>query len=379
MSISCIPDPVRVELWTKAAGRCQYHGCNKPLWRDDVTLKTMNRAYLAHIVADSPNGPRGDSDLSGALKDKFSNIMLLCDEHHRLIDKVDVAGHPVERLREFKRLHEERIERLTHMQDYVRTELVRFSARIKDRSALVTFDQAQEALAPVRYAASEQGIRLDLTDLVLNEDDDEYWASARIAIDRRLEVALEGGVGPTGQQLSHLSIFALAPIPLLIYFGKRLGDMYPADVYQCHRNPETWSWQDDDSPGFNYTLLGPMFPNAVSDRIAICLSLSGTIHMSEVEHAVGSQLPTYTLTIAEPRRDFLRAKAQLELFRVEWVQLLTKVREQYGPESEIHLFPAVPNSVAVEMGRVMLPKADPKIVVYDHDRNSGGFRRIMAV
>lgn len=377
MSITNIPDKVRVEVWTKAAGRCQYRGCNKPLWRDDVRLATMNRSYLAHIVADEPGGPRGDAVLSEQLKDKFSNIMLLCDDHHRMIDREDVAGHSVDLLRSYKQQHEERIERLTDMQDYVRTELVRFSARVKDRSALVTFEQAQEAVAPERYPVSEQGIRLDLSDLPLNEDDDEYWSHARLAIDRRLSSALDAGVGPTGQQLSHLSVFALAPIPLLIYFGKKLGDIYPADVYQRHRQPATWSWQDDHDPGFNYTVLYPEPTDPAGDRVAVCLSLSGVVHQSEVERALGEQLPTYTLTIADPRRDFLRAKEHLELFRVEWARLLTKIRETHGPKTEVHLFPAIPNAVAVEMGRVMLPKSDPTLIIYDHDR-AEGFRRIMS-
>jgi len=379
MSITNIPDKVRVEIWTKAGGRCQYRGCNKPLWRDDVRLVTMNRSYLAHIVADEPGGPRGDPVLSDQLQDKFSNIMLLCDDHHRLIDKEDVLGHSVELLRAYKQQHEERIERLTSLQDYVRTEIVRFGARIKDRAALVTFDQAQEAVSPERYPSSEQGIRVDLSDLPLSEDDSEYWTVAKLAIDRRLGGALAGGVGPTGQQLSHLSVFALAPIPLLMYFGKQLGDIYPADVYQRHRQPATWSWQDLDDPGFNYTVLYPEQDEQSGERVVVCLSLSGTIHPAEVEHAIGEQLPAYTLTIADPRRDFLRAKEQLELFRVEWARLLTKIREIHGPQTEIHLFPAIPNSVAVEIGRVLLPKSDPSLAVYDHDHSSGGFRQIMAI
>lgn len=379
MSITNIPEKVRVELWTKAAGRCQYRGCNKPLWRDEVKLARMNRSYLAHIVADEPGGPRGDAILSGELKDKFSNIMLMCDDHHRLIDKEDVAGHPVELLQSYKQQHEERIERLTSMQDSVRTEIVRFGARIKDRAALVTFEQAQEAVAPERYPVSEMGIRLDLSDALLNEDDDEYWAHAKLAIDRRLDTALAGGVGPTGQQLNHLSIFALAPIPLLICFGKKLGDMYPADVYQRHRQPETWSWQDDNDLGFNYTVLFPEQWEPPGGRVAVCLSLSGTVHLAEVEHALKEQFPIYTVTIADPRRDFLRTKEQLELFRVEWRRLLTKVRETHGADTEIHLFPAIPNSVAVEIGRVMLPKSDPSLVIYDHDHAAGGFRRIVAI
>ena len=98
MSVSYIPEKVKIRLWGKAAGRCQYDGCNKQLWLDSLTKTEFNTAYIAHIVADQPNGPRGDAALSKKLKADISNLMLMCDEHHRLIDREDIEGHPVEKL-----------------------------------------------------------------------------------------------------------------------------------------------------------------------------------------------------------------------------------------------------------------------------------------
>lgn len=74
--------------------------------------KKYNKAYIAHIVADSLDGPRGDPERSEKLANEISNLMLLCDPHHTLIDK-DVANHPEDRLVEMKRKHEERIARIT--------------------------------------------------------------------------------------------------------------------------------------------------------------------------------------------------------------------------------------------------------------------------
>src|SRR5438874_10938819 len=43
-------------------------------------------------------------------------------------------------------------------------------------------------------------------------------------------------------EINHLSVFALAPIPLLIELGRLLGDIAPADVYQLHREPAGLPW-----------------------------------------------------------------------------------------------------------------------------------------
>ena len=76
MSITHIAEQTRLRLWGKSAGRCQYQGCNRPLWYDSLTKTEFNVAYIAHIIADSPKGPRGDALLSEQLKDDISNLML---------------------------------------------------------------------------------------------------------------------------------------------------------------------------------------------------------------------------------------------------------------------------------------------------------------
>ena len=73
-------------LCGKAAGMCEFEGCNKRLFYDGVTLSTFNNAYVAHIIASSENGPRGDKELSPQLSDNSDNLMLMCADHHKLID-----------------------------------------------------------------------------------------------------------------------------------------------------------------------------------------------------------------------------------------------------------------------------------------------------
>ena len=45
----------------------------------------------------------------------------------------------------------------------------------------------------------------------------------------------------------------------------------------------------------------------------------------------------------------------------------------------INLFPALPVSAAVEVGRVWMPKADLPLIVYDQNRRVNGFSRTIQV
>ena len=130
MSKTKIPEKIKIILWGLAAGRCEYNGCNEKLYEDPLTRSQFNQSYIAHIIADEPGGPRGDLILSPRLSADISNLMLLCDRHHRLIDKEDVAGHPVERLTEMKRKHEERIDLLTTIKDEKRSNVVLYGSNI---------------------------------------------------------------------------------------------------------------------------------------------------------------------------------------------------------------------------------------------------------
>ena len=82
------PDPSEFTLrmlCANAAGRCQFEGCNKPVFFDGLTLREFNKSNVAHIVSSSSSGPRGDVLRSHQLSDKLCNLMLLCPDHHNHI------------------------------------------------------------------------------------------------------------------------------------------------------------------------------------------------------------------------------------------------------------------------------------------------------
>lgn len=177
--------------------------------------------------------------------------------------------------------------------------------------------------------------------------------------------------------IKHLSIFALASIPLLVYVGYEIGDTIPSDVYQAHRDTNSWKWDLQNNQEFKYIIDIPQQSEVCNIKaIALNLSLSGTIHPQEISQAMSKPYCIYKMTIAEPDRDYLKSKDQLDLFKVEMRALLRQIREIHGCDCEIHLFPAIPVSVAVSFGQILLPKSDPPIHIYE---NNQGFRYALTI
>lgn len=79
-----IREAVKLRLWGMAAGRCEI--CNKLLYLDSHYGDDSNFAENAHIHAVGKTGPRHADDMTQDEINNIDNLMLLCAEHHHLID-----------------------------------------------------------------------------------------------------------------------------------------------------------------------------------------------------------------------------------------------------------------------------------------------------
>lgn len=373
MSKSSIPEKTKLLLWGKAAGRCEYVGCNEPLWQDNLTQAEFNSSYIAHIVADSPKGPRGDKDLSEKLKVDISNLMLICDKHHRLIDKGDEMGHTVSRLLEMKRKHEERIELLTGIQSEKQSEILLYGANIGNHTSPLTYKTSSNTLVPDFFPASSRAIELGLKHSSIIDKTPLYWQLE----EEHLVTQFTKYVSPRLSQgdIKHTSLFGLAPMPLLVKLGTLLSDIYPAEIYQLHREPQTWKWQQHPD-GFTYTIAKP---STTERLVALNISLSASITNERINAVLGSNTSIWTITIDKPYNDFMQSRQQLLEFRKVMRQLLNDIKGTHGQNTELHIFPAMPVSASVEMGRIWMPKADMPMVIYDQNSAKGGFEKAITI
>lgn len=85
----------------------------------DLTKITGDGNYnvgeMAHVIARSASGPRGES---GGGADAYDNLILLCPTCHREIDKAPTGAFPEAVLRAWKRNHEDHIRKIGLEQRY---------------------------------------------------------------------------------------------------------------------------------------------------------------------------------------------------------------------------------------------------------------------
>lgn len=375
MSKTKIPPKKQNILWAQSAGRCQYDGCNEILYEDLLTRNRFNQSYIAHIIADEPGGPRGHKTLSELLKTDLTNLMLLCDRHHRLIDKEDVAGHPVERLTQMKRRHEDRIRLLTDIKEEKRSNVVLYGSNIGKHDSSLNLNCANQGLIPFRFPAEAQCIELSLKNNANEDHNQQFWESEVDNLERLFERKITQMRGD--RPIKHYSIFGLAPQALLIKLGTLFGDIYPADVYQLKKEPEaTWAWLEDDPSIVSYKINKPEHK---TDIVALKFSLSATISDERITKVLGNDCSIWELTNNNPHNDFIRRKEHLSEYRTIVRSLLDEIKLFHGEDIKLHVFPAMPVSTSIELGRVWNPKSQLPLVLYDQNWKTGGFTRAFEI
>lgn len=371
MSVTNIPQANKFILWGKAAGRCEYRGCNKSLFRDALTQGEFNQAYIAHIIADVPGGPRGDAIKSDLLKDDITNLMLMCDEHHRLIDKVEVARHTVVLLMEMKKEHEDRIEKVADINKDMHSHIITYKANVGVHTPVITYESVREFLLPTHYPALPSAIDLSLSNSPQRDKDGSFWETELENLETQFNEQLRPKFRKS--EVKHLSVFAFAPMPLLIKLGTLLNDIQHAEIHQSVREPKTWNLNDYAQPNiYSVTEATQSFPT-----VALNISLSATINNDRITSVLGNDVSIFTLTIEKPFNDFLKSKKHLQDFSMEIRQLLNTIKSKYNAQTPLHIFPAMPIATAIEFGRVWMPKADMPLIIYDENTfNSGFFKAV---
>lgn len=361
-----VPKLVQLTLFVRAGGRCEFDGHNKYLLEHELTLTDGNFAEMAHIVAFKEDGPRGNEARPADIND-VSNLLLLCPECHKLVD-----DHPEKytrlALQGYKKAHEDRIRHVTSLGPNRRTAVLVLKALINGQLVSVPPDQITEAVSP-RYPSTKEAFAIDLTNLP-NADGAFYESGCAAIKDCVSQLFRKNG---EADKAGHVSVFAIGPMPLLICLGRELTNKVASDLYQRHRDTESWVWKTDGVP-VSYSFVAPKTVKANS-RVALVLSLSGPIQLAQLPIAVRRDAAVYQITLKDQvsATTFLRRKQDLDAFRLIYQEAVATILKNHPALEAIDLFPAVPAPVAVLCGRELLPKVHPNLRVYDYDKAAGGW------
>lgn len=361
-----IPSRTRYELWVEAGGRCEFAGCGKQVLRDFLTKENANHSEVAHIIADSPKGPRGDAKLSKALAHDPKNLMLKCPDCHLRIDR-HPERYPASVLREMKRKHEERIAMWYSLDTTKQSTPVVLSLPIGSHAPAFDVNSARIALmrnTNYELVPGDGVVYVDESALELRDHEADYWQHVEhllpLQVNARIsQLRVSGTLSP------HLSVFAFGPMPALVLLGRTLGDKGDMEVFQWGRTSK-WLWENPGAPAVLRPRWSPVPKGEAA--VAVALSLSAPINRTALQAAVGN-IPIIEFTVDRPDLRLIQSAGDLRVLRNGLRSMLSEIRD--SGTRRVELFPAAPLAVNVELGRMLLPKADPELRLWDYQNKSG--------
>lgn len=375
------PWPERLKVWTRSGGRCAM--CGEFLLEGKITKREFALGELAHIVGqqNSAGSPRGQVAMSDEDRDKAANLMLVCAGEHVEIDRdgaLDVLN--IEKLQSIKRSHEDWIRQVTGLERNRGTAVLRMIGQLHGDSVDLSKPQATDAVLQSDNRFPEfplchegYGLEIDLRHLPGESHGKSYWDAGVAKIDEVVNHKLKDAV--TAEKVKHLSVFALARLPLVVCLGSKLDDTFEVEIYQRHRSSESWLWPDHATTArFEISAAA----GNKNEECTLILNVSGTINSDELPAATKA-LPAYELSVADQTAtvDTIASRASVKAFDRSIRELLSLVEANQKTCRRMHVFGALPISACIALGRAHDPHVHPNLVIYE--RYEGTYREALTI
>lgn len=356
-------------VWRESYGRCMFTGCGEKLDCDEITGTTGNYAYLAHNVASSEKGARGITVLSGKLSNDPDNVLLLCDKHHRLIDKVAANDYPASALSSMKK---EFSIVANSLLDGLKYQLIPVYAVLWPVNSQTvsppSYLQVASSLSRIKRRMHEQiNILSDNEDLLVNSPE-ILWSLMPAVI----QSAADKIIQQTKGFAYNAALFGFGPSSALIGLGAKLGNKNDITPMLRFREGGSWSWPSGVPIGDFYDIEGLDELESGSDFIINIALTAEPESLIEASKAVSEEKGAQIIKI-KAKEEF-RGNGAIphpedgKAFTAALHGIFHKLNSDFGAKT-IHLFTCASNAASVFIGQAY-DVHHPDVIVYDFDNGT---------
>jgi hypothetical protein len=359
-------------LMIDSHGRCMFTGCGERLDIDQLTGAKGNFAYNAHNIASSDNGERGIPFLSEMLSDEPNNVLLLCDKHHRLIDKVAPSNYDAETLNSMRKAHSEMAQQLLDALAFEPIPVYSVLWPLHGQPASnPNLKEISSSLLPLRYRVN--GCLIPLCDSTMNG---ELFNTQMI---QHIENEAAKIINQTRTTHHKAAIFAFGPMPALIGLGALLGNKGEFIPMLKFRDSQKWEWPSPTMVDPFNEIIG-LDKLKENNEVVLCIHATAKVDRvlekaQQLAESIDNQvveistLPEYMGSKSMPHPLNVKAlTAQIQ-------KLLHQFKSEYGI-ALVHLLITAPNAACVAIGQG-IDKNHPDVIVYDF--KSDGIQPVLRI
>ncbi|WP_172380022.1 SAVED domain-containing protein [Vibrio sp. Vb339] len=356
-------------VWRESYGRCMFTGCGEKLDHDTISGTTGNYAYLAHNVASSEQGARGITELSNKLSNDPNNILLLCDKHHRLIDKVAASDYTAPMLsamkKEFSIVANSLLDGLKYQPVPVYAVLWPVNSQTVSPPSYL---QVASSLSRIKRRMHEQiNILSDNEDLLIDSPDILWQLMPSV-----IQSAADKIIQQTKGFGFNAALFGFGPTSALIGLGAKLGNKNDVTPMLRFREGGNWSWPSNVALGNIYEIEGL---NDIKENADIIINIALTAEpqcLIDASKALSVNKNAQIITI-RAKKEYMGNGAishpeDGKALTVDLQSIFHKLKSKYSVQT-VHLFSCVSNAAAVFIGQAY-DTHHPEVIIYDFDQST---------
>lgn len=368
------------QVWADAGGCCMFKGCGLDLSIVPLYNKGARIAYLAHIIASDPEGPRGTIDESHVLSNHPENIMLMCDAHHRLIDSFAPEMFKAPRLQEMRREHTSKVRSYRSAMRYPEAQVMTLFADLGNIPTHFPDSEFLEALL-----ADGRSMHSDVKRHLTYQHRDErtssdFWGNYL----REMELPIRSMVQDLSKpRTGELAVFPIHHVPTLVLAGRIVGEARKVHVFQRSRKRASWQWNQADAahPAGTFKVAG--LANTQVDEVLLTVEL--TTHIDEralpdslAKAVVCGDMPWIRLTTNFPNGECIQRKEDLAQVVDVARSAINSIQDKMRAK-RVHLIVLCPASAAFSIGQLMQAGHHANFILYDRPNGEQPFREAFTI
>ena len=347
-------------------GRCMFRGCGQRLDVDELTGYGGNYGYLAHITASSTKGPRGTLYLSSLLSNEPSNVLLLCDVHHRLVDRIASSYYPTLVLTKMREEHIYLSNKLLDSLNYTPVDIFFIPWGVNSQHVEKPNSVAiSKSLSVFEHRASDHIISVNSGASESMDTDNSFEENASKNIEKCVNKIHDRTEG------SGAAVFVLGPTFALIGFGAKFGNKSKLMPMLRYRDASSWMWPGVD-PREDAFIIDE--PEIDSDQSEVIVSVKLTAPAPKIDktteylnQTAKTEIPVIYIHPPESYgygNGAIAHPIEGERLANELKKIFTNLKEIHGIE-KVHLLVCASNAACVYIGQAV-DRFQPEFIVYDY-------------
>jgi len=347
-------------------GRCMFRGCGQRLDVDGLTGYDGNYGYLAHNIASSTKGPRGTLYLSHLLSNEASNVLLLCDIHHRLVDRIASSYYPAPVLTKMREEHVHLCNKLLDALNYTPVDIFFIPWGVNSQHVEKPNSVAiSKSLSVFEHRASDNIINVNSGASESMDTDNSFEENASRYIEKCVNKIHDRTEG------SSAAVFVLGPTFALIGFGAKFGNKSKLMPMLRYRDASSWMWPGVQPREDAFIIEEPEID---SDQSEVIVSVKLTAPAPKIDKTIEYLNKTAKTEIpviyVHPPESYGYGNGAIahpiegERLANELKKIFTDLKEVHCIE-KVHLLVCASNAACVYIGQAV-DRSQPEFIVYDY-------------